>query len=809
MMSHDSAVAPPTPTADAFGGPCRDHSTMGSARRRSREGAGCPVCRMAATQSQISSGCAPDSRGRRRIRHSNTNRTCGAQLEGNVVNAARDPDVDGDESPLAMKSWPSSTAQKHCRKHRLERASRKALGYCVVFACVFVGLLVLSTVTNRVQQGQSTARVARSLDNGTLSLWLTDDIPPALENATCGNFHAHNDTCYFVKHAPDCAVDGGFINYLELPYCIFNTEPPAIVLLLLWLVFLFIALGVTAEDYFCPALSVISDTLKLSHNVAGVTFLAFGNGAPDIFSVYSSINNAKNGVQLAVGALFGAGTFVTTVVVGTVSFYYPFALTRRPFLRDVSTYLIATTWTYVVLWRQEITTAQAIGFCAVYIVYVLVVIVGRHIYQSRKKRRMDPIAEKKREARKEELREHPQHGSHRHPHSLAEAFDVAESIGIVAALGHDIQASHHTGATARVGMNGHEHARARAHERSGGSGDESDDDEMLDARIVETDSDVEHTAVTAAVVAAGGVREDELTGYGDEEPLLSSRTDLEPPPPAWTQFFRAIVPFTKDDFMEASIIGKAYIVLSIPVTIALTITTPVVDFDEEDERWVQYLTMLQCVVAPVFGIFGTGFGDVTIGGVYPVWLLGMMVGGVIALVIWTTTRASRPPRFHAVFGFVGFLVAVIWIYIVANEIVNLLQTLGRMFGISDAILGLTVLAWGNSIGDFVSNMTVARQGYPRMAVGAAFGGPALNMLLGIGISCTIACLRNDGHFPVKDQPSHQLAVSGGFLLLSLLSSMVIIPLCRFHASRKYGVYLWVLYLCYLASALALEFTGPS
>jgi sodium/potassium/calcium exchanger 6 len=51
-----------------------------------------------------------------------------------------------------------------------------------------------------------------------------------------------------------------------------------------------------------------------------------------------------------------------------------------------------------------------------------------------------------------------------------------------------------------------------------------------------------------------------------------------------------------------------------------------------------------------------------------------------------------------IFGYMGFLVSVVWIYIVANEIVNLLQTMGRMFNISDAILGLTVLAWGNSIG---------------------------------------------------------------------------------------------------------------
>jgi len=95
---------------------------------------------------------------------------------------------------------------------------------------------------------------------------------------------------------------------------------------------------------FCPALSVISDSLHLSHNVAGVTFLALGNGAPDIFSVYSAIVNTDDGIKLALGELFGAGTFVTTVVVGAVSILVPFKLTRRPFIRDVVVYLIATTW---------------------------------------------------------------------------------------------------------------------------------------------------------------------------------------------------------------------------------------------------------------------------------------------------------------------------------------------------------------------------------------------------------------------------------------------------------------------------------
>lgn len=57
---------------------------------------------------------------------------------------------------------------------------------------------------------------------------------------------------------------------------------------------------------FCPALTVMSSVLRLSQNVAGVTLLALGNGAPDIFSAYAAVNQAEDEkASLAVGALFG------------------------------------------------------------------------------------------------------------------------------------------------------------------------------------------------------------------------------------------------------------------------------------------------------------------------------------------------------------------------------------------------------------------------------------------------------------------------------------------------------------------------
>ena len=66
----------------------------------------------------------------------------------------------------------------------------------------------------------------------------------------------------------------------------------------------------------------------------------------------------------------------------------------------------------------------------------------------------------------------------------------------------------------------------------------------------------------------------------------------------------------------------------------------------------------------------------------------------------------------------------------ANELVSLLKFFGMVFNISNGILGMTVLAWGNSIGDMVANTVVARQGFPEMAISAAFGGPLFNMVFG-------------------------------------------------------------------------------
>ena len=53
--------------------------------------------------------------------------------------------------------------------------------------------------------------------------------------------------------------------------------------------------------------------------------------------------------------------FVTTVVVGAISFSSTVTLTTRPFTRDVLFYLGAVSWTFITLYKESITLGGAIG----------------------------------------------------------------------------------------------------------------------------------------------------------------------------------------------------------------------------------------------------------------------------------------------------------------------------------------------------------------------------------------------------------------------------------------------------------------
>ncbi len=62
----------------------------------------------------------------------------------------------------------------------------------------------------------------------------------------------------------------------------------------------------------------------------------------------------------------------------------------------------------------------------------------------------------------------------------------------------------------------------------------------------------------------------------------------------------------------------------------------------------------------------------------------------------------------------GFLIAATWIDFIGGALVDLLQFFGTFLRIPPGILGMTVLAVGNSMGDLSSNLAMARNGVSRL-----------------------------------------------------------------------------------------------
>ncbi|PVV04927.1 hypothetical protein BB560_000559 [Smittium megazygosporum] len=121
-------------------------------------------------------------------------------------------------------------------------------------------------------------------------------------------------------------------------------------------------------------------------------------------------------------------------------------------------------------------------------------------------------------------------------------------------------------------------------------------------------------------------------------------------------------------------------------------------------------------------------------------------------------------------GFIGFVSGIFWINLISNEVVEILQTLGSVLKISNSLMGFTLLAFGNSIGDLATNITVARLGFPIMGISACFGGPLLNLSLGVGLSSLVKILSNrsssSGLSPILiDVDGHSLVISAMALLI--------------------------------------------
>ncbi|TKA72434.1 hypothetical protein B0A49_06138 [Cryomyces minteri] len=252
------------------------------------------------------------------------------------------------------------------------------------------------------------------------------------------------------------------------------------------------------------------------------------------------------------------------------------------------------------------------------------------------------------------------------------------------------------------------------------------------------------------------------------------------------------------------------------------------DLPTSAKEWNRWLVIIQIFTAPFFTvlILWANFGPdpsssttttTTHSLLHPALYALLFSLVTLALTLLTTTP-THPPRWRPALCFLGFAVSIAWISSIAGEVVGVLKTLGVVLDISDAILGLTVFAVGSSLGDLVADVTVARLGHPVMALSACFGGPMLNILLGIGLGglwMTVGAAEHRHertgkpvHFrPYEVQVSGTLMISAAVLLVTLVGLLVVVPLNGWRMDRRIGWGLIALWCVSTLGNVIVEITG--
>lgn len=178
----------------------------------------------------------------------------------------------------------------------------------------------------------------------------------------------------------------------------------------------------------------------------------------------------------------------------------------------------------------------------------------------------------------------------------------------------------------------------------------------------------------------------------------------------------------------------------------------------EEERWEKIrasilpLTMILSFLY-LFNFLQPTEGDP--GATTPYWYLGLLAmipGLAFSLYLWFCTKKTVAPRnILTCYAMLAFLQSVAWINWTSNCVVDLIIIFGFITRLPQALLSLTVLAWGNSLGDMSADTAMTKKGFGEMGVTATMAGPIFNILMGQGLASAATLLSSKAPFPITEK----------------------------------------------------------
>lgn len=152
----------------------------------------------------------------------------------------------------------------------------------------------------------------------------------------------------------------------------------------------------------------------------------------------------------------------------------------------------------------------------------------------------------------------------------------------------------------------------------------------------------------------------------------------------------------------------------------------------------------------------------------------------------TPSSGQAPATMRPITAIAWLTVGLLCLMVGSNIFVSGVSDLARQLGVSDAVIGLTIVAGGTSLPELATSMVSAYKGQSGIAIGNVLGSNVFNILMILGLTSTITPLEICG---ITMLDLSLLVISMGMLLLFSYTKLTI--------ERWEGILLSLMFFAYM------------
>ncbi|XP_074923405.1 sodium/potassium/calcium exchanger 2 isoform X2 [Chelonoidis abingdonii] len=502
----------------------------------------------------------------------------------------------------------------------------------------------------------------------------------------------------------------------------------AVILHIIGMIYMFIALAIVCDEFFVPSLTVITEKLAISDDVAGATFMAAGGSAPELFTSLIGVFISHSNV--GIGTIVGSAVFNILFVIGMCALFSReiLNLTWWPLFRDVSFYIMDLILLIIFFLDNLIMWWESLTLLIAYFCYVTFMKFNVQVEECVKKILNRNKVEKVTTADSEQkTKPRLQRGG-----SSASLHNSLMRNSIFQLMIHTLDP---------------------LAEELGSYGKLKYYDSMTEEGKFKEKASILHKIAKKKCQVEDSERRNGAANHAEKIELPNTtKVEVEVTPP--------------NDGSGPVQNGN----------IAHGIEENSEDNDEEQPLSLAWPDTLrkQLMYLAVFPI------------VFPLWI---------------TLPDVRKPSSRKFFP-VTFFGAITWIAVFSYLMVWWAHQVGETIGISEEIMGLTILAAGTSIPDLITSVIVARKGLGDMAVSSSVGSNIFDITVGLPLPWLLYAAIN-GFAPVTVS-SNGLFCAIVLLFIMLLFVILSIALCKWRMNKFLGCTMFGLYFIFLIVSVLLE-----